>query len=241
MAVVVDNNDWGTASWIAAILFGITAIVIIAELVFIGRWLEQNKHIEQKLFYILARTGLALFIMYLAFDLWRWSGLLSALAGTIVVIGVGLIKRRNNAPAPMDIVQAEIIVKAYGGAIAQNTNVFKRQSTLPYPKGMIRDAFHIYIAEIIDLSGTLPKEHGEQLIAVYSMMDAFVPDKDADRLNRINEQVRNKQLDAGTPEVKEYFSLVPNALRNPKHFDEINDYIKKCYKEKGGACHKEQL
>jgi hypothetical protein len=69
------------------------------------------------------------------------------------------------------------------------------------------------------------------------MLDSFVPDEDAERLNKIPEMIKSKQLNSEKAEdkkrIEKYFSLVPNALRNDNYFDEINDYIRECYKEKG--------
>lgn len=69
------------------------------------------------------------------------------------------------------------------------------------------------------------------------MLDCFLSDKDAERLNRIPELIKNKKLNGENPDdkkqVDEYFSLVRNALCNGNYFDEINEYIGECYKEKG--------
>ncbi len=137
----------------------------------------------------------------------------------------------------MNKFQAEKIINGYGGAIAGSEKVFKKQSTLPCSKAKIRYAFYVYIAAIIDQTGYLPKDIGENLVATYCMLDAFIPDEDAERLNKIPEKIKDRQLKAENPEDKkqidEYFSLVANALRNGNYFDEINEYIGECYKEKG--------
>ena len=67
------------------------------------------------------------------------------------------------------------------------------------------------------------------------MLDAFVPDEDAIRLNRVNEMIRSKQIDSekSKEQIEQYISLVPNALRNNNYSNEINDYIRELYKEKG--------
>lgn len=137
----------------------------------------------------------------------------------------------------MNKFQAEKIINAYGGAIAGSEKAFKKQSTLPCSKAKIRYAFYVYISAIIDQTGHLPKDIGENLVATYCMLDAFVADDDAERLNQVPEKIKNKQLNAENPEDKkqmnEYFSLVTNALRNGNYFDEINEYIGELYKEKG--------
>jgi hypothetical protein len=137
----------------------------------------------------------------------------------------------------MNKYQAEKIINAYGGAIANNKNVFKKQSILPCSKAKIRYAFYVYIQAIIDQLGHLPKDIGENLVSTYCMLDAFVPDEDADRLNKISEKIKSRELIAENPEdkkqIEEYFSLATNALRNGYYFDEINNYIGEYYKEKG--------
>ena len=135
----------------------------------------------------------------------------------------------------MDKYQAEKIVRDYGGAIANDTNVFKKQSSLPCSKAKIRYAFYVYLSAIIDQLKYLPKDIGESLVATYCMLDAFVPDEDAIRLNRVNEMIRSKQIDSekSKEQIEQYISLVPNALRNNNYSNEINDYIRELYKEKG--------
>jgi len=136
----------------------------------------------------------------------------------------------------MDKYQAEKIVKEYGGAIANDKNVFKKSSTLPCSKAKIRYAFYVLMDAVVKEQGHIQEDIGQNLVAIYCMLDSFVSDENADRLNKIPEMIKNKQLDREKPENKnqidEYFSLVPNALRNGKYFDEINEYIKECYKAK---------
>lgn len=136
----------------------------------------------------------------------------------------------------MDKYQAEKIINAYGGAIANNKGPFRKQSTLPCSKAKIRQAFYIYISAIIDDLGNLPNEIGQNLVATYSTLDCFLSDKDAERLNRIPELIKNKKLNAENPDDKkqidEFFSLVTCALHNGNYFDEINEYIGECCKEK---------
>lgn len=134
----------------------------------------------------------------------------------------------------MDKYQAEKIVKEYGGAIANDKNVFKKSSTLPCSKAKIRYAFFVLINAVVKEQGHIKENIGQNLVAIYCMLDSFVSDKDADRLNKILEIMKNKQLDRTKPEYniddKEYSSLVINTLRNGKYFDEINEYIEECYK-----------
>lgn len=136
----------------------------------------------------------------------------------------------------MDKFQAEKIVNNYGGAIADGEGVFRKQSTLTCSKTKIRYAFYVYIDAIINDKGCLPEKIGQDLVAAYSMLDSFIPDKEADRLNKIYEMFKSKQLNPENSEDKkqitEYFSLVTNAMRNGNYFDEINEFIDECLKEK---------
>ena len=83
----------------------------------------------------------------------------------------------------MNKFQAEKIINNYGSAIANSKNVFKKQSTLPCSKARIRYAFYVYLAAIIDQTGHLPIGIGENLVTTYCILDAFVADDDAERLN----------------------------------------------------------
>jgi len=137
----------------------------------------------------------------------------------------------------MNKFQAEKIINAYGGVIASSEKPFKKQSTLPCSKAKIRYAFYVYIRAIIDQMGYLPKDIGESLVATYCMLDAFIVDDDAERLNQVPDKIKNKQLNPENPDdkkqIEEYFFLIQNALRNWSYFDEINEYIMEIYKEKG--------
>lgn len=132
--------------------------------------------------------------------------------------------------------EAEKIINRYGGAIAQNKSPFKKKSTLPCSKAKIRQAFFVYIPAILDDMGQLPANTGEPLVATYSMLDAFVEDKEAERLNQIPSLLEKHKLDPkkaeDKKEIDEYFSRVTNALRNGEYFDEINDFIEECYRER---------
>jgi len=137
----------------------------------------------------------------------------------------------------MDKHQAEKIINLYGAAIANNKNPLKKRSALPCSTAKIRYAFYVYIHQLIKQFGHLPKDIGENLVSTYSMLDAFIEDAAADRLNNVAELIKHKQLSAENSEDKkkidEYFSLVLNAIRNSNYFDEINDYIGECYRELG--------
>lgn len=137
----------------------------------------------------------------------------------------------------MDKYQAEKIINRYGAAIEADENVFKKRSTLPCSRARIRYAFYFYIPAIIQEFGHLPKGMGESLAGSYGLLDAFIADDDAYRLNKIGELIRNKQLSAVHPEDKqkidEFFTRQQTAWFNFAYRDEINEYIAECYKEMG--------
>ena len=134
----------------------------------------------------------------------------------------------------MDKYQAEKIVKEYGGAIANDKNVFKKSSTLPCSKAKIRYAFYVFINAVVKEQEHIQEDIGQNLVATYSMLDSFVSDENADRLNGIPDILKDKQFDRekleNKKQIEEYFLLVPNALRNGNYFNEINEYIEECYK-----------
>lgn len=135
----------------------------------------------------------------------------------------------------MNIEKAEKIIHEYGAAIASTDNAFKKISTLPCSKAMIRYAYCVYIPAIIERVGSLPEEIGENLVSTYCMLDVFVPDDEAERLNSTFLKIKSQELDAANIQDKvkidEYFSRFSSALRNSTYFDEINAYIGECYRE----------
>lgn len=137
----------------------------------------------------------------------------------------------------MNKYEAEKIINKYGAAIGRDENAFKKQSTLPCSKEKIRDAFYVYIPAVIEDLGNLPKHIGENLVMTYSMMDIFVSDEEADRLNKIYEKIENKELNIDNTEdkkqIEELFAIFIPASRNGTYFDEINDLIEECHKDRG--------
>ena len=136
----------------------------------------------------------------------------------------------------MNKFEAEKIINKYGTAIAGDKQAFKKQSTSPCSKAKIRYAFYVYMQSVIDDFGHLLKDIGGNLVATYCMLDSFVPDHYANRLNKVPDMIKNKELNSENlsdkKQISEYFSLVTNALRNGNYFDEINDYIAECLKKK---------
>jgi hypothetical protein len=144
----------------------------------------------------------------------------------------------------MDFKEAEKILNKYGDVIAQDKNHFKKESTLPCSKAKIRQAFFVYIPAILDEMGYLPSNIGGSIVTTYSMLDAFVKDEEAEKLNRIPLLLKENKLDYGKnkldydkPEDKQkiddYFSRLTKALCNREYFNEINSFITECYKERG--------
>ena len=136
----------------------------------------------------------------------------------------------------MNNIQAEDIVHGFAEVIARDENAFKKQSDLPCSKAKIREAFYVYIQAIIEKLGTLPKNIGDNLVECYCMIEDFLPDDEANRLNDIGKKNLNKQLDIGNPEDAqkwtEYTSKVADLQMYGKSFDEINDFIRECYNKK---------
>lgn len=137
----------------------------------------------------------------------------------------------------MDKIQAEKIVNKYGAAIANDKNFFKKKSSLPCSKAKIRYAFYVHIKSIVEEAGALPKNLGSTLVNTYSMLDAFMDDEEANRLNSRYDAL--KKLDLKEPDEKREFedigSRIFKAIRNGDYFDEINEYIGECYEEKNSG------
>ena len=128
--------------------------------------------------------------------------------------------------------EAEAIKCKYGGAIA-NGGMFKRISTLPCSKVLIKYAYFVYIEAIIKDFGMLSKEEGTALVQCYSMMDLFIEDAEADRLNAnfaLSKDIKNFDDNVKYAPFKEAMTKHANLFINGEYFDEINEHI--------GACHK---
>lgn len=139
--------------------------------------------------------------------------------------------------------EAELIVNDYGGAIARGD--IRRLSWLPCSKAQIKKAYFAYIEAIIKKTGTLPKEVGDNLVTTYSMMDMFIDDEKADKLEDIKAKIDANELDSKNASDKkllmEYYAYLTGeqnddgtfsgGMMDRDLFDEINNYIGKCLSE----------
>lgn len=129
----------------------------------------------------------------------------------------------------MDKFEAERLVKAYGGAIANSPGPFRNISSLPCPKAMLKHAFFVYIETIIKEYGGLSDEVGQPLVATYCMLSGFVSDEEVIELNKVKDKIMSKSNDYR----KKYTNKLVNAIRDAELFDEINEFIGECYKKYG--------
>jgi len=131
----------------------------------------------------------------------------------------------------MNKFEAEKIVNAYGGVIANTRGPFRKISGLPHPKAIIKQAYFVYIEAIIKDCRTLPKGMGEALVATYSMLDGFLDDEEVKNLNELGGLIRekSKSIDISEQRINEYCDKTIRALNSPQLLDEINDFIGACY------------
>ena len=110
----------------------------------------------------------------------------------------------------MNKFEAEKLVQDYGGAVAKGS--IKRLEWLPASKTKIKFAFFTYIESIINELGSLPEEIGQSWVVCYGMLNNFVDNEKADRIERIQQLITNKSLDSNKPEDKalyeEYFEYI---------------------------------
>ena len=135
----------------------------------------------------------------------------------------------------MDKHEAEKIINAYGGAISADSKPLKHLSLLPCSKARIKYAYFVYFEAIMNEFGGISKEIGENLVGTYCMLEAFIEDELADRLNHaaavvkaghINDAETFNKLDPRIKnDVDEYFLRAKTAMYNKHLNDEINDYI----------------
>lgn len=124
--------------------------------------------------------------------------------------------------------EAEKIVNSYGGAIAREEGIAKKQSFLPCSIPKIKQAYFIYLEELYKLN-ILTKDITEKLVITYSMFDSFIDDAEAEKINSIQEKIKCKEIDFKNPEEKKttdkYFAFASTKLYSPILSDEIKKFI----------------
>lgn len=135
----------------------------------------------------------------------------------------------NTYPHPDKMVRrrrAENIVNKYGEAIASNPKTFKPESALPCPKEKIRSNIFRYISIITEQNIEITDDFKESLVSAYGAIDAFIPDKEARRLNNIGDNL----IEASQDEKEEYFNEIKNknAFGNLDYRQELRKHIEDC-------------
>jgi hypothetical protein len=94
----------------------------------------------------------------------------------------------------MTIDEAETIINAYGaelskaGATAKDTIVL-RESSLPYSKPMIKQAFFTYISELCSFSPGFLQDNYKHLLGAYSHLNDFVDQDKAQELQEAKDYI----------------------------------------------------
>jgi hypothetical protein len=157
----------------------------------------------------------------------------------------------------MDKYTASKIVNQYVDAMADNGVPFKRLSSLMYSKEQIEEAFFVFMDEYMKLFRWLSEDFGAVLTHWYCMMDLFIEDSEADRLNgylgeglavigestqdeaivaftmRLSKAVHDGEL-ANHPalsKIRHALIKYARACRNGVYFDEINEHFGRCYEK----------
>lgn len=119
--------------------------------------------------------------------------------------------------------QAEIIIRSYGTILARDSNIFRKESSLPLKKEKLKKVFIDYVAEIKRVKGAVPKEMADVIVSSYAAIGTFIPDKEADRLNKIGFLI--KEGKAEKMESDEYLSRAMDAVLNLEVRREIESKI----------------
>ena len=118
------------------------------------------------------------------------------------------------------------IIGEYGGAIAKGD--IRRLSYLPCSKARIKQAYFVYLPALDEAEGGFHQEPVENLVQCYGMLNQFVDDEQADRLETIKTKMDNNKLDYDKDSdkelAKEYFAYM-QTMRDGTLIDEINEYI----------------
>jgi hypothetical protein len=124
--------------------------------------------------------------------------------------------------------QAEKIVQQFGLVIAEGKPV-KRLSDLPCSKAKLKRAFFTYLPAVYETQGNFPKQETESLVIVYAMLNGFVDDEEADKLEAIKAKMDSGKLDydkkADKTLVSQFLAYQASAMQDSELFDEINKYI----------------
>lgn len=130
--------------------------------------------------------------------------------------------------------EAEKIINSLGGAIAREDGIARKQSFLPCSIPKIKQAYFIYLEELHKLN-ILTKDTAEKLVITYSMLDSFIDDTEAEKINAIQKKIKRKEIDFNNPEEKKttdgYFAFASTKLFSPILSDEIKKFISELIKK----------
>jgi hypothetical protein len=130
----------------------------------------------------------------------------------------------------MNPIEAEQIVKNYGAALAQGSEgeIARKLSWLPCSVCKIRQAFYVYLAELISHKA-LTQQMGNNLKFTYHGLNSFIADADADKINALHIQARQQSSGKkGNFDQKLYDQFLHRKMRMDEMF-EINSFINECY------------
>ena len=133
----------------------------------------------------------------------------------------------------MDKARAELIVNMHGAAIGADNKLFKKQSSLPVSRDVVRNAYLTFIYELIQDSGRLPEDAHRAFVWCYGLMDVFLEDDEVDRLNA-NFALRSDTANFNDPEKVKLISEANRKYASCGQTElmaELEGFIQNCYEK----------
>jgi len=136
------------------------------------------------------------------------------------------------------------IVREYGSVLLEG-QIARPISLLPFNKSIIKYAIMVYL-ELALYNKMLDDEQSEGMISAYGMLDHFIEDAKAEKLNELHKLVKEGKIDLNSEKniqarnFYERFMKVYNSTKNKQeiiefmgsfNFDEIEEEVEEEYEE----------
>ncbi len=123
--------------------------------------------------------------------------------------------------------EAEKIINAFGAALGKGVDgIARSESLLPCSKIKIRQAFIVYIDELIKIKHFKEKDYND-LVTAYSYISHFVDDQEAQLINDIFKKTTQGEI----PEKLKVFMTENMSILPLSDMAEMNQYVKECNKK----------
>lgn len=148
---------------------------------------------------------------------------------------VDRIRTSNRNKINKQVIEAEKILNAYGGVIANGfgQGIALKKSFLPCSVARIKQSYFTYIDGLIKRDGKLTNDVNLMLTSTYERLNSFVDDSEAEEINEIFNNINNKiekeetTNDLKTEKLRDYIKIAYDGTL----YNEINEFIAECYKK----------